>query len=118
MIKTLAQVAEEWQVEERWLRETIRTMHVAVLRRGRIILFDDVAINSLKEAMRCHYGSTKGKGGQGSTSRARSPGKSYENALRLTAPQPREKRPPYSKSKSSAGSISANVVALRPLAKR
>jgi hypothetical protein len=117
--RTLEEVAEAFRVSPRWLRETMKALSVPVLRRGRIILFDDVAISSLEEAMRCRSESYAGKtAATRSRSSGRSVGSQYDSALKATAPQPREKKHRSSRPKSSGGTTSGNVVALIPSRRR
>jgi hypothetical protein len=52
MIQTLAEVAAELKVTERWLRDFIRREQIAVLRSGRIVRFDAAAKRELEDAMR------------------------------------------------------------------
>jgi hypothetical protein len=49
---TLADVAGDMHVTPRWLREVIRRHQIPVLRRGRVIRFDDLALRALEEALR------------------------------------------------------------------
>ena len=101
-ILTLQETAEMFRVSPRWLRETVNALGIPVLRKGRVIRFDNIAIESLKEAMRQPAPSlTRTAAAYSRTRSGRSTGKAYENALRLTAPPPREKRPPRSRSTAS-----------------
>ena len=50
--RTLVEVAADLRVRPRWLRELVRAKQIPVLRRGRVIRFDDVARCALDEALR------------------------------------------------------------------
>ena len=49
---TLAEVADQLRVRPRWLRELVRERGIPVLRKGRVIRFDALALRALEETMR------------------------------------------------------------------
>lgn len=49
---TLAEVADQLRVRPRWLRELVRAKNIPVLRSGRVIRFDELALRALEETMR------------------------------------------------------------------
>jgi len=51
-MRVLEEVAAEFHMTPRRLREAIKALRVPVLKRGRIVLFDDFAIAALQAAMR------------------------------------------------------------------
>lgn len=52
ILATLDEVAAEMQVTPRWLRKVVKDHAVPVLRKGRIIRFDDKALDCLRQALR------------------------------------------------------------------
>jgi hypothetical protein len=131
MYRTLEQVASDLHVTPRKLRETIRTHRIAVLKIGRTINFDDVALRQLEDALReealkCHSsappvsGSPSVKTPARSRSSARSPGSAYVNALSRATSGSQRKKPASSKPRScepNGTANPANVVVLDPSAK-
>jgi hypothetical protein len=117
--RPLAAVAGELGVKERWLRRFIQRHRIPVLRSGRIIRFDDLALRALEEAMRCRSESPAGtetaplRLAAGSTMpTVRSD--EFANALNLTSGRSPKKKPPRSRRDSCAtpGTASGQVVAL------
>lgn len=49
---TLAEVADQLRVRPRWLRELVRERGIPVLRKGRVIRFDALALRAIEETMR------------------------------------------------------------------
>lgn len=113
---TSAQVADRFQFSERYLRMLVRRHGIRVLRSGRLIRFDDLAIRSLEEALRCHAqedcGSRAVEIPAPSRSSVRLPGNAYESALNLTTVASPKKKPPLSRRRSSEPDGTGNVVAL------
>ena len=117
--RTLEEVAADMKVSARWLRNVVRERNIPVLRRGRVIRFDQPAINALEEALRCPdmppvSASLSDRIPARSRSSARSTGNEYDRALKAAAPSLRAKKPPFSKQSSYAPTGTANVVALDP----
>src|SRR5215472_12259511 len=57
---TLVEVAELRRFTPRYLRELVRRHGIPVLRSGRLIRFDALALNALEEALRCRSGLSAG----------------------------------------------------------
>src|SRR5215471_4957262 len=117
---TLAEVAELRRFTPRYLRELIRRHQIPVLRSGRLIRFDALALCALEEALRqpCR---SKSPGGS-PPARSQSAGRLQATAssvarrattLLLPGRKLRSLRPAY-----SAQNGTGNVVALAPSTKR
>ena len=111
---TLAEVAEHYRFSERKLRRFVREHDVPVLREGRDIRFDALALSTLAEALRtpCRSKSPGANPPARSPSVGRSPVNAYAAALEATASPSRERKPRPSKPKFSDRRGTANVVAL------
>jgi hypothetical protein len=117
-ILTLVEVAAEFRVTPRWLREVVRARKIPVLRKGRIIRFDRIALDALNESLRCRSASPAALPPAPLPSPALSPDAAFAAALRLTTrASPARKRPP-SKPRSCEPSGTGNVVPLAHSAKR
>jgi hypothetical protein len=116
--KTLAEVADQLQVKERWLRALVNSKDIPVLRRGRVIRFDAFALRSLEEALRqCPSKSPAGPTPAPSPSRAplnypTARGSAFDDVLKLTIGGSPKKKPTRPKSKSSVMPGTASVVGL------
>ncbi|MBF6560526.1 MAG: helix-turn-helix domain-containing protein [Candidatus Binataceae bacterium] len=111
--RTLAEIAAELDVTPRWLREMVRDEKIPVLRRGRVIRFDNLAIRAIEESLRSPSKSSAGATPARSPSLALSPERALDAALKATTrPSPARKRRP-SKRSSCATPGTGNVVALR-----
>src|SRR5215472_16776637 len=94
---TLAEVAELRRFTPRYLRELVRRHEIPVLRSGRLIRFDALALNALEEALRqpCRSGSSAGSRPGPLLSRAPSPAGAFNAVLKATTPSsPRRKLQP------------------------
>lgn len=112
----LPEVAERYRVTPRWLRELVRTLKIPVLRKGRVIRFDDLAIRALEEALRSPSKSPA------AATPARSPSLApsnlpmdgecaYDAALKATTPPSPARKRRRSKPDCCATPGTANVVA-------
>ena len=120
---TLEEVAEHYRMPGRQLRNLIRRKGVEVLRYGRTVRFDQHALRSLEEALRCHARDQDSESNDGpipapSRSSARSRASAYENALRATTLGSRKRKPPPSKANYCEPSGTDRVVALAPSPRR
>src|SRR5215475_1470089 len=95
-VLTLAEVAELHRFRPRYLRAFIRRHGIPVLRSGRLIRFDALALCALEEALRCPSPSPAAVPvAVLSPPPALSPAVAYANALRATTPNsPRKRRQP------------------------
>src|SRR5260370_28006775 len=115
---TLAEVAGLRRFTRRYLRELIRRHQIQVLRSGRLIRFDALALCALEEALRWRSPSPAAGQLAPSPSRALSPASAFAAALKATTPSSRPERQPHSKPKSSAPRRTASGVELAPSQRR
>jgi hypothetical protein len=114
--RTLGEVALDLKFTPRRLREVIRRRRIPVLRDGRDIRFDDLALRALEEALRSPSRSPAGETPARSPSRAPSnlpmaPDAAYAAALKATTSPSPGKRRRSSKRDCCATPGTANVVA-------
>jgi hypothetical protein len=124
----LEQVAADYRVTPRRLKRAIREHGIAVLRLGRSISFDHVALEQLEQALRqcpgpaefeLNLASIKPPARpMASPSRARSRVNAYDAALKALTQNSPEKKRPRSKPSSFATHGTGNVVVLDHSAKR
>src|SRR6516164_8539153 len=124
---TLDEVAREYRVTPRWLRERVNKMSLPVLKAGRTMLFDEHALSQLQESMRCRSPSSNANPPAPLPSPARSPAaasKLQRRAIDLlasakpSAGHSRRKKPRTLQTDSSMTDGTANVVAFAPSTKR
>ena len=115
---TLAQAAEIFHKKPRWLRNYVKKHKIPVLKPGRDLLFDDIALSALREAMRCHSPSPGAGEPARLPSAGLSPDAAYAAALKVTIRSLRQKKPGRSRRNSSEQLGTGNVVALEPGQKR
>src|SRR6516225_3891363 len=121
---TLAEIAERFQFSSRWMRDFIRAHGIPVLHTGRQIRFDDLALRSFEEALRrCPSKLFVEKTPAASPSSAPSSyrmdrGSVYERALSLTSSPSPVRKPPRSRSRSSATRGTANALVIVPSDRR
>jgi excisionase family DNA binding protein len=111
---TLDEVAERYRFKPRYLRELVRKRQIPVLRSGRLIRFDALAVNALEEALRCPSKSSAANRQARSQSLALSPVAAYSAALKATIPSSPKRKRRHSKPNYSAPPGMANVVVLAP----
>jgi hypothetical protein len=109
--RALAEVAAGFGVTPRWLRELVRAENIPVLRRGRVIRFDALALRALEEALRSPSKSPAGPTPARSRSPALSADAAYAAALKATSPPSPARKPPRSKRNCCATPGTGNVVA-------
>src|SRR3984893_4330485 len=108
---TLAEVAELRRFTPRYLRHLVRRHRLRVLRSGRLIRFDKVALCALEEALRCRSPSPAADPPARSPSPAMSADAAFAAALRATTPSSPRKKPRRSRPSSCAPPGTENVVA-------
>lgn len=111
--RTLAEIALDLKVEKRWLRELVHDEKIPVLRRGRVIRFDALAIRALEEALRSPSRSSAGATPAPSPSPGLSPDAAFAAALKATSRASPAKKRRRSKRNCCATPGTGNVVALR-----
>src|SRR5271165_1745976 len=114
---TLAEVAGLRRFTRRYLRELIRRHQIPVLRSGRLIRFDALALCALEEALRWRSPSPAASQLAPSPSRARSRASASSAARKAMTLLLPERKPRRSKPKSSVPLGMANGVAPSPSTK-
>lgn len=114
--RTLAEMAAALGVKPRWLRELVQERHIPVLRKGRVIRFDAIAIRAVEDSLRCRLKSSAEKTPVRSPSSGRSTGPmapeaALDAALKATTAGSLAKKPRRSKRNFSATPGTGNVVA-------